>query len=171
MPRASTKEAFGPSTAGEAVEDLERTPGGLQPGEAAAIGSEIELAEVEAWASELEGQGYRTYPRNQFGQARIGNRRLSALFTDQRARPDMIAINESTKTILVGDVTASSSTTAAVPGRIGEAEGLHIEKTIEYAKQLRRQLPAEMTDWKVLAQDRHWKTGGATKLIDIPLSG
>jgi len=101
------------------------------------------------------------------GEAKIGNQRVSSFFTDQRARPDMVAINEAKKTIIVGDVTGNPATRATIPGQIGQEEGLHIEKTIEYAKQLKRQLSPN-ADYKVFAQDRHWQTGSRTKLIEIP---
>jgi hypothetical protein len=107
-----------------------------------------------------------TYPKNRFGQGRIGDRRLSSMFTDMRARPDMIAINEAEKTIIVGDVTGNPGTLAKIPGGIGQEERLHIEKTIEYAKQLQRQLPAD-SNYKVFAQDRHWQTKTKTKLIEV----
>lgn len=165
---AMPKGLRGPKSATEAAEELERTGGAAHPGEAAAIGSEIEQSiEVQDWAAELAGEGYETYPRNRFGEGRIGGRRLSSMFTDARARPDMIAVNETEKTIIVGDVTANPATRAAVPGQIGQEEGLHIEKTIEYAKQLKRQLPPD-SNYRVFAQDRHWQTGTRTKLIEIP---
>ncbi|MEO6701612.1 MAG: DUF4157 domain-containing protein, partial [Jatrophihabitantaceae bacterium] len=160
------KEIRQPSSTQQAVDDLERNRGGTVAGEDAAIGTGIESIEVQNWAAELDAKGFRSYPRNQFGEAKLGNKRISSMFTDQRARPDMIAINDASQTILVGDITASPASTAAIPGRIGE-EGLHIEKTIEYAKQLQRQLPPGYEKWKVVAQDRHWKTGGATKQILI----
>jgi hypothetical protein len=167
-PAAVPKELRGPKSASEAAEELERAGGGAHPREAATIGTEIEQTiEVQNWTAELAREGYETYPRNRFGQGRIGNRRLSSMFTDQRARPDMIAINEAEKTIIVGDVTANPGTRAAVPGQIGQEEGLHIEKTIEYAKQLKRQLPPD-SNYRVFAQDRHWQTGTKTKLIEVP---
>jgi hypothetical protein len=156
-----------PKTTAEAIEDLERSGTHAQPGEAAAIGSEIERMEVQNWTAELQSSGYRTYARNEFGQGRLGDRRLSQLFTDQRARPDMVAINDAKKTIIVGDITANPGTTATIPGRIGQEDALHIEKTIEYAKQLKRQLPPDLSDYKVLAQDRHWQTGTKTRLIGV----
>ncbi len=160
------KGTKGPQSTAEAVEDLEKTGGGARPREAATIGTEIERIEVQDWAAELSKNGYQTYSRNRFGNARIGKKRVSSFFTDQRARPDMIAINEAEKTIIVGDITGSSATGAKIPGRIGQEPGLHIEKTIEYAKQLKRQLPRD-SDYKVFAQDRHWQTGKKTKLIRI----
>jgi|SRR5271166_626674 len=164
---ATKREVIGPKSTGEAVEDLERTGGGAHPREAANVGTEIEALEVQDWAGELANQGYETYPRNRFGDARIGDRRLSSFFTDQRARPDMVAIDEAKKTIIVGDVTGNPGTRAAIPGHIGQEEGLHIEKTVEYAKQLKRQLPAD-SNYRVFAQDRHWQTGTKTKLIEVP---
>jgi hypothetical protein len=167
-PAAVPKELRGPKSASETAEELERTGGGAHPREAATIGTEIEQTiEVENWTAELAREGYETYPRNRFGQGRMGNRRLSSMFTDQRARPDMIAINEAEKTIIVGDVTAKPGTRATIPGQIGQEEGLHIEKTIEYAKQLKRQLPPD-SNYRVFAQDRHWQTGTKTKLIEVP---
>lgn len=165
--RAMTKkEVMGPQSTNDAIEDLNRTAGAAPAREAATIGTEVELMEVQDWAAELSGKGFDTFPRNSFGKAKIGDHRLSSFFTDQRARPDMIAINESKKTIIVGDVTGNPGARAAIPGHIGQEEGLHIEKTIEYAKQLKRQLPKD-ADYKVFAQDRHWQTGSKTKLIEI----
>jgi len=46
------------------------------------------------------------------------------MFTDRRAVPDLIAVNEVDKTAIVGDVTGKSSSTAEIPGRIGQEEGL-----------------------------------------------
>jgi len=165
-PKVHPSKVRGPQSTGEAIEDLERTGGAPQGGEAAKIGTGIESMEVQDWAAELSKKGYDTYPRNRFGEAKIGNKRVSSFFTDQRARPDMIAINEAEKTIIVGDVTGSPATRAAIPGQIGQEEGLHIEKTIEYAKQLKRNLPPD-AKYKVFAQDRHWQTGTKTKLIEI----
>jgi hypothetical protein len=164
--RMTRKEAMGPQSTGEAVEDLKRTGGATDAREAATIGTEVEMIELQDWAAELSGKGYETFPRNRFGEATIGNRRVSSFFTDQRARPDMVAINETKKTVIVGDVTGNPATRATIPGQIGQAEGLHIEKTIEYAKQLKRQLPPG-ADYKVFAQDRHWQTGLKTNLIEI----
>ena len=87
-----------------------------------------------------------------------------SIFTDRRAVPDLIAVNEADKTAIVGDVTSNPSSTAEIPGQIGQEEGLHIEKTIEYARQLKRQLGAA---YRVFAQDRHWQTGTKTKLIEV----
>ena len=161
----SRKAVTQPNSTADEISDLERSGSPGQPGEAAAIGTEIERMEVQEWSAELQSKGYRTYARNEFGQARLGDRRLSQLFTDQRARPDMVAIKEAEKTIIVGDITANPGTTASVPGRIGGEEALHIEKTMEYARQLRRQLPPDFADYKVFAQDRFWHAGGSTKLI------
>ena len=157
----------GPKSSSEVVEDLERSSGRAPVNEAATIGTEIERMEIQKWAAELEGKGYRVSPRNEFGKMRLGNRRLSEFFTDQRARPDMVAIHSGNKTILVGDITSNPGSLAKIPGRIGEEEGLHIEKTIEYARQLKRQLPPEFKDYKIFAQDKHWQTGKATKLIAV----
>jgi Domain of unknown function (DUF4157) len=160
-------ESMGSQSTSEAVEDLNRTNNAGNAQEAATIGTEVEMIEIQDWAAELSGKGYETFPRNRFGEAKIGNKRVSSFFTDQRARPDMVAINETTKTVIVGDVTGNPATRAKIPGQIGQAEGLHIEKTIEYAKQMKRQLPPG-ADYKVFAQDRHWQTGLKTKLIEIP---
>jgi hypothetical protein len=138
-----------------------------QRGEAAAIGSEIELMEAHDWAAELEAQGYRAYPKNRFGQGRIGNRRLSEIFPDKRVRPELIAIDDAEQTIIVGDVTAQPGGTAKIPGRIGQPEGMHLDKTIEYARQLRRNLPPEMRKYRVFAQDKFWQRGGRTKLVPV----
>jgi hypothetical protein len=86
------------------------------------------------------------------------------MFTDARSRPDLIAVSEADKTAIVGDVTGNPGSTAEIPGRIGQEEGLHIEKTLEYARQLKRQLGA---GYRVFAQDGHWQTGTKTKLIEV----
>lgn len=165
------KETKEPKDTSEAIKDLEQKGGTYKPGEPAAIGSEIEAIEVQNWGSELQKSGFRTYTRNQFGQARLGDTRLSRIFTDARSRPDMIGINDSMKQVIVGDVTAKPSTPAKVPGRIGQSEGLHVEKTIEYAKQLLRHWPADLKGWKVFAQDRFWQSGDKTKLIEVKPEG
>jgi hypothetical protein len=163
----AAKEWLGPKSTEEAIEELGRTGSAAPPREAATVGTEIEpIIEMQSWASELAKKGYKTYPRNRFGQVRIGGRRVSSMFTDERARPDMIAINDARKTIIVGDVTGNPASRARVPGQIGQDERLHIEKTIELAKQLKRQLPYNL-NYKVFAQDRHWQTGTVTKLIEI----
>jgi len=86
------------------------------------------------------------------------------MFTDARARPDLIAVSEADKTAIVGDVTGNPGSTAKIPGQIGQEEGLHIEKTIEYARQLKRQLGE---GYRVFAQDRHWQTGTKTNRIEV----
>jgi len=162
-----SKKVKGPKNSSEAIDELQVTQDSAYAEEASAIGSGIEPIEIQEWAGELSQKGYNTFSRNRFGQGKIGDRRLSSFFTDQRARPDMIAINEGEKTCIVGDVTARPGSLAKIPGKIGEAEGLHIEKTIEYAKQLQRQLPPG-EDYTIFAQDIHWQTGTKTKLIKIP---
>lgn len=161
------KNIKGPQKASEAIDELQVTQDSGYSKEASAIGSGIEPLEIQDWAAELSKKGYSTFSRNRFGKAKIGGRRLSSFFTDARARPDMVAINEGNKSIIVGDITARPGSLANIPGKIGEAEGLHIEKTIEYAKQLKRQLPPGQT-YTVYAQDVHWQTGTKTKLIKIP---
>ena len=164
LANAMMSKGAGPQTTSEAAEDLGRTGGGTNPREAATVGTEIEPIEVQDWAAELNSKGFQTYTRRQFTQGKIGGRPLNSMFTDRRAVPDLIAVNEADKTAIVGDVTGNPGSTAAIPGRVGQEEGLHIEKTIEYAKQLKRQLGA---GYRVFAQDRHWQTGTLTKLIEV----
>jgi hypothetical protein len=164
---ARSSNVKGPQDTGEALDELQATRDSGYSKEAASIGSGIEAMEVEEWAAELAGKGYNTFPRNRFGEARVGGKRLSSIFTDQRARPDMIAINEAEKSIIVGDITAKPGSLAKIPGRIGQEEGLHLEKTIEYGNQLWRQLPPEL-GYKVFVQERYWSSGAKTKLIRIP---
>ncbi len=164
LANAMMSQGAGPQTTSESAEELGRSGGGTSPQEAATVGTEIEPIEVQDWAAELDAEGFQTYPRNQFGQGQIGGRRLSSMFTDARARPDLIAVSEADKTAIVGDVTGNPGSTAKIPGQIGQEEGLHIEKTIEYARQLKRQLGE---GYRVFAQDRHWQTGTKTNRIEV----
>jgi hypothetical protein len=163
LANAMMSQGGGPKTTSEAAEELGRTGGG-ETREAATVGTEIEHLEVQDWAAELDSEGFQTCTRRNFGRGKIGGRRLSSIFTDGRARPDLIAVNEAEKTAIVGDVTGNPGSTTKIPGQIGQEEGLHIEKTIEYAKQLKRHVGGA---YRVFAQDRHWQTGTKTKLIEV----
>ena len=149
---------------------IARAPG---DNESATLGTELEASEVAAWKASLEKQGYEVYSRKDFEKVEW----LKKAFPDKRARPDLVAINRSTKKILVGDITASSSSTAELkpgdqrklPNEIGgdvEAKA-HLEKTMDNAKQLSRNRPTEIGDYQVSARDRYWRQGGYSREVVV----
>jgi Domain of unknown function (DUF4157) len=154
-----------PRTTGQVVEELERTARGgrlSDPAEqrlAAQAGTEIEPGEIVSWGRQL-GTNFEVIPRQQFPAW------LARIFRGQQ-RPDMVAINQSQRTIIVGDVTSAPGTT--VPERFARQETrLHIEKTIEDAQRLRDNLPPEFREFRVFAQEWYWQLGGQrSRLIPI----
>jgi hypothetical protein len=98
-------------------------------------GSQIERLEIQRWAQQL-GRSYRVFTRQQFPTW------LRRIFPG-RSRPDMVAINPRQRIILVGDVTT-------------QPNAAHLNKTLGYARQLARNLPPELRNHRVLAQERYW---------------
>jgi hypothetical protein len=103
----------------------------------AQAGTAIERGEVQRWAQRL-GSSWEVIPRQNFGN-RLG---LARIFRGT-GRPDMVAINRRNRQILVGDVTS-------------QPDADHIAKTVAYAQRLAGQLPPEMANWRVLAQEWYW---------------
>jgi hypothetical protein len=149
--------------------------------EAAAIGKELERPELKAWRASLEKKGYTVYTQHQFDKVEW----LKNAIPGKRPRPDMVAINPKTGKIIVGDVTAGPwSPTELKPGDVrklphdiggGVEKKLHIEKTIDRAKQISRHLPDDLKHCEVVAQDRWWQKGGHSRQITVrkgtPVSG
>jgi len=103
----------------------------------AQAGTAIEAGEIERWPRRL-GAGWEVIPRTRFG-SRYG---LAQAFRGT-GRPDLVAINRRTRSVLVGDVTA-------------QPDADHIAKTVGYAQRLAAQLPPELADFGVLAQEWYW---------------
>ncbi|HEX8557064.1 MAG TPA: DUF4157 domain-containing protein, partial [Pyrinomonadaceae bacterium] len=178
------------------------------PHEATVIGAAGEKLDVEDLKAQLREQGYdEVYSKEEFGK-KPGTKWLQQAYPDGRKRPDIVAVNNKTREIVVVDVTASYSSHAqALPGdpkplpvemqtqenqrfkgnRYRSADlademkpstfkespvqppentsKLHIEKTVEDARQLARSLKGEREKYKVKAMDVHWRTGTQTKQI------
>jgi hypothetical protein len=162
------------SPIGQAFSPVSSTVVQRQPDkEAKTIGSEIEPMEVKEWRKKLQGQGYEVYSRKQFDRVDW----LAKAFPDGRARPDMIAINRTKRHILVGDITAGPESPADLkPGDVQKLpHGIgaepekkhHLEKTVEDARKTQRNLPDDMKDYSVSAQDRWWRKGGYSVEVKI----
>jgi hypothetical protein len=103
----------------------------------AQAGTAIESRELERWRRRL-GAGWEVIPRTRFG-SRYG---LAQTFRGA-GRPDLVAINRRTRSVLVGDVTS-------------QPDADHIAKTVGYAGRLAAQLPPELAGFGVLAQEWYW---------------
>lgn len=100
-------------------------------------GTAIEPGEIERWRRRL-GPGWEVIPRTRFGR-RYG---LADTFRGTR-RPDLVAINARTRSILVGDVTA-----------VPRAD--HLAKTVAYARRLAERLHPSLAGFRVFAQEWYW---------------
>lgn len=147
----------------------------------AEAGTRIEPGEVARWAQHL-GPSWQVMRRADWPPW------MRRLFPG-RSGPDMIAVNTSQKRIIVGDIAPSPRSRVdvrgGVPGegpparlrRRSEAEmtragdegtRMHIEKTIEDAEKLARNLRDEVSDFKVFAQEWYWEFGeGMSRLIQV----
>jgi hypothetical protein len=92
---------------------------------------------IALWQRRL-GPGWEVIPRTSFG-ARYG---LAASFPG-RSRPDMVAVHQGRRLVLVGDVTAGP-------------DADHLAKTIAYARGLASRLPPGLSNFGVAAQDWYW---------------
>jgi hypothetical protein len=142
----------------------QKDPKPLDLDDPAVRGRTFEKTEAEAWKQDLHKQGYTEVYINKQGDFKT-NKLLKQAFRDKRAGPDLVAIDHKNKKILVGDITAGAwSQTDIKPGGkrqlphdIGAPEERrpHLEKTVEDAKQLARNLPDEYKDYTVVARDRY----------------
>jgi hypothetical protein len=76
-------------------------------------------------------------------RTRFGRRYDLARIFRGAGRPDLVAVDRRTRSILVGDVTS-------------EPNADHIAKTVAYAQRLAAQLPPELANFNVLAQEWYW---------------
>jgi hypothetical protein len=138
-------------------------------------GRVFEVSEAEEWRSELKKQGYTEVYINKKGEFK-DSPLLKKAFTDKRAGPDIAAIDRDNKRILVGDITAGAwSQTDLKPGDKrklpnelgGEEQKPHLEKTVEDAKQLVRNLPEEYKDYRVVARDRYREDPRARYSVEV----
>jgi hypothetical protein len=169
-------ELGGPRSTGEAIDDLEdtlrgsRTADPRDPGLMAEAGRRIEPSAVAEWARRL-GPDWQVMTRAQWP---VWLRRRFP-----RGGPDMVAINNAERRILVGDVAPSAASRVDVrPGmgrgapagarRAGERdlvragdEGTmtHMEKTLDDARRVAAGLPAELRGFRVFAQEYYWEAG------------
>lgn len=100
-------------------------------------GRAIEAGEIARWRARL-GPGWEVIPRTRFGN-RYG---LAATFRGL-GRPDMVAVHDGRRQVLVGDVTS-------------RPDADHLEKTIRYARALAASPAPDRQGYKVLAQDWYW---------------
>ena len=149
---------------------IQRAPG---ESEDAAIGKEIERAELQEWRVTLEKDGYEVFTRQQFDKVEW----LEKAIPSKVPRPDLVAVNGKTGKIIVGDITAGPwSTSELKPGDVrklphgigAEVETkAHLEKTMDRAQQISRHLPDDLKHCDVVAQDRWWKEGGYSRQVTV----
>ena len=144
--------------------------------EAAELGKFSEPQEIGKWRKTLEGKGYKVYTSSEFGDVPW----LKKAFPHKNRRPDMVAVKDGK--VLVGDVTAGPWSEAdmragdkrTLPNELAPPGGEkqpHLNKTIDDAKQLARNLPKEMQGSEVTAQERWWKKGGYSKEVQVKAPG
>ena len=170
----SAEEALDDPSLEEILDEAEEGRGTHQKGEGAAIGSADEAAMVRTWSGELAKQGYKKIytAKGKFK----GSEALEKVFTDIEKRshestrrkggPDIVAVDDVAKKVLVGDVTSEFGN--VIPEEFGSGDRLHIEKTMEDARRV-ADMP-EFADYEVVAQERYWKgenAGKTTKEIVI----
>ena len=165
----------------------DETFGGNVPGESETIGKEGEAEEVRRVRKELEKQGYdRIYDKDEMARkaGAIANDKgtpkpFDRTYPDGRARPDIVAINTKEKKVLVLDLTKEPGGTIDLePGdrrRLpndappSEQVKLHMEKTIDDAKQLARRPPGgeNIDGFKIVARERYWATGEYSRELPV----
>lgn len=176
----------GPRTTGEAIDELDetvnrgsRTRDPRETGYTAEAGRQIERGEVARWAERL-GPSWTVTTRAEWPPW------LRRVFP--RGGPDMIAINAQRRQIIVGDIAPNPrsrvdvrpGTGAGPPARQRGGPGsettragdegtrLHIEKTIEDAQRVARNLPENLRNYRVFAQEWYWEHGeGVSRRIPI----
>jgi Domain of unknown function (DUF4157) len=175
-----------PRSTGAAVDELEqvkRGAGSRDPrelGQLAQAGTQIQRQSVSAWARRL-GANWEAMETREAWPAWLRKR-------FPQGGPDMVAFNAKEGKILVGDIAPNASSLVDVrPGmgrgapagsrsaaeqavvRAGDdGKMLHIEKTIDDARRIAADLPEELKNYQVIAQEFHYETGQFTKQIKVP---
>jgi hypothetical protein len=164
----------GPRSTGEAIDELEetvtrgsRTRDPEELGHMAAAGREIQAGAVADWARRL-GDRWRVLTREAWPPW------LRRRFP--RGGPDMVAISDAERRIIVGDIAPSAASRVDVrPGmglgapastrrasesalvRAGdEGTMAHMDKTMDDARRVLAGLPENMRDYEVFAQEYYW---------------
>ena len=125
-------------------------------------GRVFEQGEAEDWGQALEKRGYTVYinKRGDFAKSKL----LRNAFRHKNQGPDLVAVNEKQKHILVGDITAGAWSTAELkPGDVRKMPNdldlpeskPHLDKTVSDARQLARNLPDAYNEFTVTARDRY----------------
>jgi hypothetical protein len=181
----------GPRTTSEAIDELEDTvthgSRSYDPSERSYIaeaGTQMERGEVERWAARLgpEWKVMHSTAREPW---------INKLFPPRFGKPtgpDMVAVNRTKRQVMVGDVAPNprsrvdvrAGTGAGPPARerggVGaevtragdEGTRPHIEKTLEDAQRIAGNLPADLRDYQIFAQEWYWEHGQAlSRLIPI----
>lgn len=140
-------------------------------------GTKLQWHGQEEWVQELRKEGFTDFysapTKGDLKKQPIGTTALDAdefgkiiKDTFPSGGPDLVAVDHKKKRILVGDITARSSTTAnfSEPGGIRrqpndledeEFKRHHLEKTKRDASRLSRNLPEQYKDYDVHFQDRY----------------
>ncbi|HPZ42598.1 MAG TPA: DUF4157 domain-containing protein [Bacillota bacterium] len=119
---------------------------------------------VDKAKSYYESNGYKVYRNAEFKGwlARAFKTRVKGDIGTANRGPDLVAIHDGEKKIIVADITATPASPAdwregdrkKLPVEFGKWESkVHLEKTIEDARQLIRHLPDNLKDYTVVAQD------------------
>jgi hypothetical protein len=146
-------------------------------------GTVFEWLGIEDWMPELKSGGYTDFYSKRSRQRRLphGTRDFPkwAIRAFPTGGPEFFAVDTVNRKILVGDITANPATTTQIrigglrklPHGIGGWEGRHhLEKTVEYAEQLAYNLPEELKDCEVVAQDRYRESESHLKVSrEVPV--
>jgi len=150
------------------------------PGESTAIGSAGERHQFGEAKAALEREGYtEIYFKDDFRGW------VKKAFPNKNAAPEVVAVDRNRNRIMVEDFTAGPWSTAEMkagdprrlpqdwpssPTRKPPSQKIaHLEKTIDYGRQLVRNLPPDLKDAGITVRDRYWKAGGVSRQIDITL--
>ena len=152
-----------------------KTVSPLRLDDPAARGKALQWHTQEEWIAELEKEGFTEFysrptkegrlPRGTKGPKSEIGKLLKRIFPGSDGGPDLVAIDRKGKRILVGDITAKSSSTAKItrPDRVrkmpndlaAEDAVHHLDKTKHDAEILSEALPEEFKDFELHFQDRY----------------
>lgn len=119
---------------------------------------------VEKVKSYYESKGYRVYINKEWKGwlGRTFKTGVKGGLVEANWGPDLVAIHDGQKKVIAADITATAASPAdlrpgdlrKLPGGVGEVEKkAHLEKTIEDARQISRNLPQNLKNYTVSAQD------------------
>lgn len=141
-------------------------------------GQVFEPMYVDQVKSYYESKGYQVYTNKEWQGWLLGTFKTGVQSTRPKAGwgPELVAIHDVLNEVVVVDITATAGSSAAVkPGDLrklpegaGEVETKHhLEKTIDYARQISRQLPDDMKHYTVIAQDWYREDPRSEKSVRV----